>query len=173
MPPASFRGPGGMTEQSATVLPFKPLIGTDEATIDEKGRILIGKKKRERLGESFAMALGNVGCLVAYPEREWQRMLVEMLNYDSINQGREQYTRLILGLADDELKFDAQGRVVVPQKLRELAKLKDRVMLVGCGSRLEIWAKQEWDLYSENPDSYGQGRREAIAKAYGQMVDKG
>jgi DNA-binding transcriptional regulator/RsmH inhibitor MraZ len=60
-----------MAEEATTVL--KPLIGTDEATIDDKGRILVGKKKRERLGEPFAIAVGEVGCLVAYPEPVWQQ----------------------------------------------------------------------------------------------------
>jgi MraZ protein len=155
-----------------TTVTFKPLIGTDEATIDDKGRILIGKKKRDRLGEPFTIALGDVGCLVAYPEFVWQRMLGEILSHESINQGRQQYTRLVLGTADDELKFDMQGRVVVPQKLRDLAGIQDKVVLVGCGDRLEIWAKQEWEQYNANPETYGQERKEAIAKAYSQMVGK-
>lgn len=148
---------------------FKPLIGTDEATLDEKGRILFSKKKRERLGESFTVALGSVGCLVAYPQAVWEQMLAEILQHDSINQGREQYTRLVLGLADDEIKFDAQGRAVVPSKLRDLAGLKDKVLLVGCLDRVEIWPKEEWAKYQNDPDAYGQRRREAIAKAYTQM----
>jgi MraZ protein len=159
-----------MLEDATSGSKFKPLLGTDEATIDDKGRILVNKKKRERLGETFTMALGAVGCLVAYPEERWGQIVENILSYDSINQGREQYTRLVLGLADDDLRFDQQGRVVVPQKLRDLARLKDKVMLVGCGDRLEIWARQEWEQYNQYPDTYGQKRREAIEKAYQQMV---
>jgi len=151
---------------------LKPLIGTDEATIDDKGRILVGKKKRERLGEPFAMAVGEVGCLVAFPEEVWHSKVSEMLSYDSLNQGRQQYTRLFLGYADDELKFDQQGRVVVPQKLRDIAKLTDKVLLVGCGDRLEIWAKDEYERFQEDTEGYGAKRREALSKAYGQMVAK-
>ena len=161
-----------MSEEATLSSNFRPLIGTDEATIDDKGRILVGKKKRERLGETFTIALGTTGCLVAYPESVWQRMLAEIFRYDSINQGREQYTRLMLGTAEDELKFDQQGRVVVPQKLRDLAKLNDKILLIGCGDRLEIWARSEWEQYNEYPDTYGQKRREAIAKAYNQMVSR-
>lgn len=151
----------------------KPLIGTDEATIDDKGRILVSKKKRERLGEPFVMALGTTGCLVAYPEPEWLRIVGEINAYDRINQGREQYSRLVFGLADDDLRFDAQGRVVVPRKLRELARLDEKVLLVGCGDRLEIWASDEWTEYSSYPDTYGQKRREAIEKAYLSMTRRG
>lgn len=149
---------------------FKPLIGTEEATIDEKGRILVGKKKRERLGDGFAIIFGTRGCLAAYPVGVWERMLEEILQYDSINAGREQYTRLVLGTAEDDLKFDAQGRVVVPQKMREAAKLKDKVLLVGCLDRVEIWAREEYELFQQDPESYGRQRREAVAKAYNEMV---
>src|SRR5579862_8748459 len=137
---------------------LKPLIGTDEATIDDKGRILVAKKKRERLGEPFAIAVGEVGCLVAYPEEAWQRKVAEMLGYNSLNQGRQQYSRLFLGYADDDLKFDQQGRVVVPQKLREIAKLSDKVLLVGCLDQLEIWDKDEYGRFQEDPDNYGAKR---------------
>jgi MraZ protein len=157
-----------------TTLPedFQPLLGTDEATIDEKGRILFSKKKRERLGEHFTIALGSVGCLVAYPKSVWNSLVRNILSHDAINQGREHYTRLVLGLADDELKFDAQGRVVVPQKLRDLSQIKEKgqVLLVGCGDRVEIWSKDEYDKYQEYPDTYGQKRREALERAYRQMV---
>ncbi|MBV6457186.1 MAG: Transcriptional regulator MraZ [Fimbriimonadaceae bacterium] len=149
---------------------FKPLIGTDEATIDDKGRLLLSKKKRDRLGDGFVVALGDVGCLVAYPAVTWDRMLEQVLAQDSLNQGRQQFTRLVFGLADDGLKWDQQGRVVVPHKLRELAKLKDRVLIVGCVDRLEIWAAEEWDIYNRDPDRYGEARRNAILTAYNRML---
>ena len=67
----------------------KPLIGREEATIDDKGRILVSKKKRDRLGENFVIALGTCGCLVAYPEASWQKFVDGILSYDPINMGRE------------------------------------------------------------------------------------
>jgi MraZ protein len=160
-------------EQTAPELEFKPLIGTDEATIDDKGRILVAKKKRDRLGNKFAIALGPIGCLVAYPEAAWRKKLAEIFSGPSINQGREQFSRLVLGLAEDELKFDVQGRVVVPVDLRKLAGLKKDVVLVGCGDRLEIWDKEEWSKYNASPDAYGLERREAVEKAYDKMVRTG
>lgn len=161
-----------MSEPAPLDSAFKPLIGTDEAIIDGKGRVLVSKKKRERLGEPFAMALSDTGCLIAYPEPVWRQMFTEIMKYDSINQGRQQYTRLVLGLAEDELKFDGQGRVVIPQKLRDLAKLNKEVLIVGCGDRAEIWAKEEWEQFNNYPDTYGQQRREAIQKAYTQMTGR-
>lgn len=158
--------------EGAGKLNFKPLIGTDEATVDEKGRLLVSKKKRERLGDAFVLSYGAVGCLVAYPAAVWEQKLAEIFAADSNNAGREQYSRLILGMADDELKFDTQGRVVIPLKLRDMARIKDKVVLIGCGDRLEIWALPEWEMFNRMPDAYGKERRDAVAQAYAQMKDR-
>ena len=151
---------------------FQPLLGTDESTLDEKGRILFSKKKRDRLGEPFTLAFGSVGCLTAYPKVAWDALVEQILSHDPINFGREQYTRLVLGLAEDELRFDTGGRVVVPQRMRELAKLKEKgtVMLVGCGDRVEIWSEEEYKSYNKAPDEYGRDRREAIERSYKSML---
>jgi MraZ protein len=148
----------------------KALLGTDEASIDDKGRILVGKKKRERLGEPFVVALGETGCLVAYPQETWQALLNEIFSVPSINVGRQQYSRLILGTADDDLRFDSQGRVVIPHKLREAAQLKDKVLLIGCGDRLEIWDLHAYAEFCRDPESFGSTRRTAIEQAYRQMT---
>lgn len=153
---------------------FEPLLGTDEATLDDKCRILFSKKKRDRLGDKFTVAVGTVGCLVAYPQAVWSQMIKGVLQIDPTNLGREIYTRLVLGQADDELRFDPQGRVVVPQKLRDLAKIKEKgqVLIVGCGDRVEIWAREEYDKYLKDPESYGQERRETLVKAKQMMREE-
>ncbi len=158
-----------MPEGSTLGSDFKPLLGTDEGTIDDKGRILVGKKKRERLGDNFVMAYSATGCLAAYPEATFRKICDEVAATSNINMGRLQYARLVMGTAEDELSFDSQGRVVVPQKLRDLGKLVDKVVLVGAFDKLEIWSKPEWDKYNEDPDSYGRQRIEAITKALDTM----
>jgi MraZ protein len=157
---------------SANETTLKPLLGTDEATLDKKGRLLLSKKKRERLGTDFAVAFGDCGCLVAYPKERWQQIYENIMQYESINQGRQQYTRLVLGLADDELNFDSEGRFVIPSKLRELAKLKDDVVIIGCGDRLEIWDAREYEEFNKYPDVYARDRRQAIEVAYAKMVGR-
>lgn len=150
---------------------YKPLMGTEEATIDDKGRLLLGKRKRDRLGDDFVMALGPMGCLVAYPRVVWDRMWSELNRYEYINQGRERLTRLMLGEAQDELNCDQQGRVVVPMRLREKAKLQKeaKALLIGCGERLEIWNRAEYDKCQEFPELYGRERRDAFEEAWEMM----
>jgi MraZ protein len=157
---------------SANATTLKPLLGTDEATIDKKGRLLLSKKKRERLGTDFTVALGDCGCLVAYPQERWLQIYDNIMQYESINQGRQQYTRLVLANADDELNVDAEGRFVIPSKLKELAKLKDDVLIIGLGDRIEIWDVKEYDEFTRYQDTYAKERREAIEKAYAKMVGK-
>ena len=143
----------------------KPLLGTDEATIDSKGRILVSKKKRDRLGNGFAMCLGDNGCLYAYPGDHWESILEEIFSSDPTNPGRQALTRLVLGEADDDLNFDDVGRVVIPQKLRAKAKLEKDVLLIGCGDRLEIWSKEEYAKFELLGDAYEAERKEKIRTA--------
>ena len=118
------------------------------------------------------MALGAAGCVVAYPDIVWSQMVAEILGNSSTNQGRQQFTRLTIGTAEDDLSFDRQGRVVVPQKLREAAGLKEKVLVVGCLDRLEIWSQSEWQKYEADPEGYGKGRREAVERAHRQMTGR-
>lgn len=161
-----------MAEQS---LPksFKPLLGTEEANLDDKGRILVSKKKRERLGDGFTLVQSKLGCLAAYPKEIWDRLMNEHFGFGISNDGRMDYGRLMFGTAEDELKFDAQGRMVVPQKLRDAAKLKDKVLLIGCGERVEFWSASEWEKYNEFPAEYGKDRRAAMEQAHDRMRSVG
>ena len=147
----------------------KLLLGQDEANIDEKGRVLFSKKKRERLGEDFVMCLGDNGCIYAYPADVWEPMASEVVAFDRTNQGRQVYTRMVLGTAFDELNFDAQGRAVVPRTLRDMAKLRERIILIGCGDRVEIWSEEELDRHNADPASYGKERADLINDARRQM----
>ena len=151
---------------------FKPLLGTEEANLDDKGRILVSKKNRERLGSDFTMVVSKLGNLVAFPKAIFERLISETFEYGLTNDGRMDYSRLLFGSADDGLKFDAQGRLVVPLKLRTAGKLKEKVLLIGCGDRMEFWAAEEWEKFNEFPEVYGRERREAVEKAYDRMVGR-
>lgn len=151
---------------------LQPLIGTEEATIDEKGRVLFSKKKRERLGESFAVVLGKVGGVTVYPGPVWEQLFDEVFSVSTMNPAREAYTRLVLGTAEDEISFDGQGRLVIPKRLREAGKLSGELLLIGCGDRIEIWAKAEWEKFEEFGDAYNKERRRMIQESYDQMVVK-
>jgi MraZ protein len=120
-----------------------PLIGTEEATMDDKGRILVGTKLRKRLGPNFAMTIGFNGSINAFPKREWDVIVRDVMSRDPRQEARQNYARHLMGNSADELDFDTQGRVVVPKKLRELAGIDfdSKVILIGLGDYMEIWSK--------------------------------
>jgi MraZ protein len=141
---------------------IEPLLGTEEANIDEKGRVLFSNKKRARLGAQFTVTVGPEGCLVAYPRAQWVAILEEIFKSDLTNSGRRNYSRAFFRLADDDMKFDAQGRTVIPQRLREQCGLTDKVLLVGCGDRVEIWSKDAYAAFEKDQDGYAKDRREKM-----------
>jgi MraZ protein len=149
----------------------KMLLGREEANIDDKGRVLFSKKKRDRLGRDFIMCLGDNGrCVYVYPADVWLPMAQQVLSYDITNQGRQTYTHHVLGSAADDLNFDVQGRVVIPRMLREDANIRDHLVLVGCGDRVEIWAEEELQRLKLDPE-YGRERANLIKEARRQMKE--
>ncbi|HCE00286.1 MAG TPA: hypothetical protein DER07_04530 [Armatimonadetes bacterium] len=144
---------------------FKPLVGTEDTTIDKMGRVLIPKAKRDRLGEDCAITLGTNGCVVILPEWHWIELQKWLYLVPKENAGAEEYKRLVFGEAQDSLRFDAQGRLVIPQRLRELARLKQKVKLVGAFDRVEVWDEDEYRQFLENPDEYGKERRLRLERA--------
>lgn len=149
---------------------FAPLIGTDETSIDDKGRIVVAKSKREKLGDSFVLVLGKAGGLCLYPSAVFEELFREIFSVDTMNPAREEYTRLMLSSASDDLAFDQQGRLTIPKRLREEARLTGDVLVLGCGDRLEIWARDEWVKFNFAPEKYNVERREAIESAYSRML---
>jgi MraZ protein len=157
-----------------SVLPkgFVPLIGTEDSTLDEKGRLLFSKKKRERLGDDFVILLGKLNCLILYPGAIWKLLIADALRGPVMDPAREDFTRLLLGTASDGLSFDGQNRIVIPKELRKEAKLQegDRVNIVGCGDRVEVWARDEWVKFRFKPDDYEKERREVYDRLYDTLV---
>lgn len=145
---------------------FKPILGTEEATIDDKGRILVSRKKRERLGDTLVIAEGRLKNLVAYPERIWDAMMSEIYTGPAIYYPREDFARMVMARAEDDIKFDAQNRFVLPYRLREYAKLKDKILLVGCGHCMEIWLPEEYAKWEAEREGYQSDRRDEFDRAH-------
>ena len=78
------------------------LIGSEEVSIDEKGRVLLSKKKRDRLGENFAIVLSPLGCLIVYPEVRFDEIYDQIAPGQGFDPAQEALSRMFLGEADDE-----------------------------------------------------------------------
>lgn len=119
-------------------------MGEYNHTIDAKGRLIVPVKFREILGDNFIVTKGLDGCLFVYTNDEWTRFEEKLKSLPLTNKNARQFTRFFLaGAAACEV--DKQGRILLPQVLREFASLEKDVVLVGVASRIEIWSRERWD----------------------------
>ena len=119
-------------------------MGEYNHTIDAKGRLIVPAKFREILGDNVSVTKGLDGCLFVYPNDEWIRFEEKLKSLPLTNKNARQFTRFFLaGAAACEV--DKQGRILLPQVLREFASLEKDVVLVGVASRIEIWSRERWD----------------------------
>ncbi len=101
-------------------------------------------KFRESLGPRFIVARGLDKCLFVYPSDEWAQVMDKLKTIPINQKDSRNFTRYFLSGAT-EAEPDKQGRVNLPQNLREYAGLIKDVFILGVGSRIEIWDKDSWE----------------------------
>lgn len=124
------------------------LLGEYEHSIDTKGRIAMPAKLREGLGGKFIITKGLDGCLFVYAMNEWQRVEQKLASLPMSRKTARDFTRFLFGGAC-EGECDKQGRVLLPASLRRYAGLERDAVIVGVGSRAEIWDAAKWQQYNE------------------------
>lgn len=124
-------------------------MGEYHHTIDEKGRIIIPAKFREMLGEKFIVTRGIENCLFIYPNDEWQKIVTKLESLPFTKRDARQFVRFFLSGATIA-EFDKQGRVNLTTPLIDYAKLNKDCVVIGTGSRLEIWSSEDWNSFFES-----------------------
>lgn len=119
-------------------------VGEYLHTLDSKGRVALPVKFRENLGPKFIVARGLDKCLFVYPSEEWALVMEKLKTIPISRKDARHFTRYFLSGAT-EAEPDKQGRVILPQNLREYAGLSREVFILGVGSRIEIWDKNSWE----------------------------
>jgi len=114
-------------------------IGRDSRTLDEKGRLTIPIRHRPDLALGMVITRGLDGGLFVFPMSEWERLAAKIKALPITNRAARAFSRFLLGDAAD-CKLDAQGRVLVPKFLLDIAGIDGEVAVIGQGSRLELWA---------------------------------
>ena len=123
-------------------------------TIDRKGRLILPAKFRESAKSNFIdkffITRGLDGCLFMFSEDEWRTQEQKFKSLSITKQQARTFNRLYFSGAV-EVVADKQGRILIPQFLKDYAGIKREVMVVGVSNRIEIWAKDKWkEFYGNN-----------------------
>jgi len=126
--------------------------------IDRKGRLILPAKFREvaksHFVERFFVTRGLDKCLFMFPEEEWRTQENKFKALPFTKQQARTFNRLYFSGAV-EVVFDNQGRVLLPQYLKDFAEIKKDVVIVGVSNRIEIWAKDKWqEFYGSSRQSF-------------------
>jgi len=128
--------------------------GEYQHTLDGKGRVIVPSRLREGLGDSFVITRGLDHCLFVYPNVEWVRLEQKMKQLPITRRDSRAFMRLFFSGAM-EVEADKQGRILIPQNLREYAGIEKEVMFIGVSSRVEIWSEPAWkEYFGEADDNY-------------------
>ena len=129
------------------------LTGEYQHNIDAKGRMIVPVKLREELGDTFVITKGLDGCLFALPMSEWEKLDAELRD-KPISTSRK--IKRFFYASKTDCEIDGNGRILIPQPLREFAQIEKEVVVVGVSTRVEIWSKENWDrenaMFVDNSD---------------------
>jgi len=127
------------------------LTGEFEHVLDSKGRVLISNKLRQQIdsevhGSNFYLVLGANGILCLYPEKYFEQLALASSADNTAPDESVAFERISFALAS-KVELDAQGRLLLNEKLRKRAGLKERITLVGIRDHIELWNCDDWEDY--------------------------
>lgn len=126
-------------------------IGEYKYNLDSKNRLAVPSKFRDLFKEGAVITKGLDNCLFIYTSKEWGK-LVDKLSSLPISQAKSRaFSRLMLAGAMD-VNLDAQGRVILPDYLKQFAGLNKKVILAGLYNRLEVWDEKMWSKYQRTSE---------------------
>lgn len=124
-------------------------FGESRHNMDDKGRLILPARFREDLEPSFVMTKGLDNCIFVFPPDEWTRMEEKLKTLPMTSKDARAFVRYFFSGASEET-FDKQGRIKIPANLLDHAGLSKATVIIGVGTRLEIWDEETWDSYSDD-----------------------
>ena len=124
-------------------------IGEYQHTLDPKNRVIMPSKFREKLGDSFVMTKGLDNCLFIYSSEEWSRVEDKLKSLPMTNKDARAFVRFFFAGAC-ECELDKQGRIVMPNHLKDYARIDKELVIIGVSTRIEIWSKEEWNKFNSD-----------------------
>ncbi len=121
-------------------------IGEYHHSIDDKSRVAVPIKFRDELKRGAVVTKGLDECLVVYPQEQWKTLADKLSSLPISQSNSRAFSRFLLSGAMD-VELDKQGRMLLPDYLRQYAKMGRKVIIVGLHTRLEIWDEKQWEAY--------------------------
>jgi MraZ protein len=125
------------------------LLGTHSYQLDPKGRVSLPARFREAFADGCWLTIGQDSCLYVFPRVEWERRSDEVASSPLSDADGRAYARLFFG-ASDEAKVDGQGRITIPQRLRDAVGITKEVVVLGVRDRIEVWDRAAFDRYEQS-----------------------
>lgn len=122
------------------------LLGEYRHNLDSKGRLAVPAKFRSKISEGAIVTKGLDKCLFVFGTEEWKSLVEKITALPLVQANSRAFARLMLAGAVD-VNLDTQGRILIPDYLRNYASLNKRVVVAGLYSRVELWDSEEWDHY--------------------------
>ena len=137
-------------------------LGTHSPRLDDKGRMFLPAKFRERLAGGLVMTRGQERCLYVFSTVEFERVYERIREAPLTNKQARDFQRMFLSGASAEMP-DSQNRITIPAHLRQYAGLEKELVVTGVGAHAEIWDAAAWNDYLEsNEESYADLEQEVI-----------
>ncbi len=124
-------------------------IGEYNHTLDNKNRVIMPVKFREQIGSSFVMTKGLDNCLFIYSKGEWENIEDKLKSLPMTNKDARAFVRFFFAGAT-ECDIDKQGRALIPNNLKEFAKIDKDVVIIGVSTRIELWSLEEWNKFNSD-----------------------
>ncbi len=131
-------------------------LGEYNHSLDQKGRVVMPRKFRSGLEHGCVITKGQDRCLFVFPRERWDEEAAKVLKLPRTDRRARNFARSFFASASDQVP-DKQGRVQIPEALRDYAGLEKDVTVVGMADHLELWSTAAWaDVATEADDYYAE-----------------
>lgn len=121
-------------------------LGTYAPRLDDKSRLVLPAKFREQFADGLVITKGQERCLYVWPVEGFRALTEELRRAPLTSKAARDYMRVLFAGAHDEVP-DKQGRVTLPQPLRDYAGLRRECAVIGANTRVEVWDAAAWEDY--------------------------
>lgn len=125
-------------------------VGIYQYAVDAKGRLFIPAKFR--IKNHFIVTIGLDKCLYVYPGNTWEKLENKLETLEFKDKSEERAFKRVLLSGATEVTPDSQGRILIPQALRDYAGLKKDVVIIGASYKFEIWSQNIWQSYYKSAE---------------------